>query len=63
MCNILGTCHLLEVAGGLVQMGGEGRVIKFYAAKEGEGQLKLIFKLGFAGRAISFLANIAVHLK
>ena len=22
LCNILGTCHLLEVAGGLVQMGG-----------------------------------------
>ena len=38
-----------------------GRVIKFYVAQEGEGQLK--FKLGFAGRAISLAANIAVHLK
>ena len=38
-----------------------GRVIKFYVAREGEGHLK--FKLGFVGRAISFLANIAVHLK
>ena len=44
LCNILGTCHLLEVA--------EGLVIKFYAAKEGEGHLK--FKLGFGEGHIFF---------
>ena len=51
LCNILGTCHLLEVAGGLVQW-GEGRVIKFYVAKEAKGHLK--FKLGFGEGHIFF---------
>ena len=50
LCIILGTCHLLEVTGGLVQMGG--RVIKFYVAQEGEGQLK--FKRGFGAGHIFF---------
>ena len=42
----------------LVQMGG--RVIKFYVAKKGRGTKYLSWALG---RAIPFLANIAVHLK
>ena len=37
-----------------------GRVIKFYVAKKGRGTKYLSWALG---RAIPFLANIAVHLK
>ena len=51
-CNILGTCHLLEVA--------EGLVIKFYVAKEEEGHLK--FKLGF-GKGHIFFGKHCCSLK
>ena len=53
----LRTCHLLE--GGRAGANG-GRVIKFYVAKKGRVTKNLSWALG---RAIPFLANIAVHLK
>ena len=58
-----GTCHLLEGGGG--GGGGRagangGRVFKFYVAKKGRVTTNLSWALG---RAIPFLANIAVHLK
>ena len=53
----LGTCHLLE--GGRAGANG-GRVIKCYVAKKGRVTKNLSWALG---RAIPFLANIAVHLK
>ena len=51
----LGTCHLLE--GGRASANG-GRVIKFDVAKKGRVTKNLSWALG---RAIPFLANIAVH--
>ena len=40
LCNILGTCHLLEVAGGLVQMGG-GEGYEILCNQRRGGSLKI----------------------